>query len=419
MGKMPMKRSFCSIDPKLFTSLCKSALSVGLGFSLFVLSGCEKSNKAPKLQLGMAPVSASVEKRVPVVTVGELKRPRYVQVSGSVEADEDSNVASKIAGVIQDVRVDRGSVVKKGDVLVTLDPTDAKNALAEQEAAAAELLVRLGLNKADQQFKSEEQPEVKAAKAALDLADSEFKRSSELLGRSVVSRAEYDQNKSSFEAARNKYQLAVYQAAQLYQSYKSSLAKLETARQRVKDTIILAPFDGMITEKFVASGEAVISGAKVVGLVRTTPLRVVLTLPEAHVGLVKEGQEVSFGVSALPDKSFTAKVKYIGPALSSASRSLTVEAVTGNHDGMLRPGFFATARLLFPTQETVLSVPLQAVRRDADVSKVYVVKDGVAREQIVSVGDTLKDVVEVVSGLNKQDKVVADASDISDGVRIK
>jgi RND family efflux transporter MFP subunit len=128
---------------------------------------------------------------------------------------------------------------------------------------------------------------------------------------------------------------------------------------------------------------------------------------------------VEFAVSSFPERTFTGTVRHISPTLDPQSRAQTVEAEVPNPKFELKPGFFATARLLMSADEPSLFVPTTAVVRDGDVARVYVVRDGVAHEQIVSVDDELSGTIRVASGLKPGESVVANGSGMNDGVKVR
>lgn len=409
--------------------------------SLALLAGCG-NRKAEKIQLGYAgqtsapaaaaedaPTSATgpvqvAREHVPVVPVDVVQENGQVRLTGSLLADEQSEVASRAGGIVESILVDRGSVVRKGDVLVKLDSVNARNALAEGLASVQELAVRLGIRNPEDRFDPAQQPEVKSAKAALDLAEVTFKRNADLHARRVIATAEFDRAKSDYESARQHYEQAWHQAAQLYQSYRTALVRLRSLRQAVEDTVVTAPFDGLVAEKHVAPGEMLGgagggAGSRVVTLLRIDPLRLMITVPARHITQVRPGQQVRFQVDALPGQTFTATVTRVSPALEAESRSLTVEARVDNPDRQLRPGMFATAQLLLPQQKPSLYVPPSAVRRQGEIARVYVVEDGVVREKIVTVGETTDGRVQVTTGLEAGDRVIADAAQASDGMRVQ
>lgn len=411
---------------------------------LALVPGC-KAKEEQKLQLGYrqestsesAPTTASqpvqvAREQVPVAPVEVAEENNSVRLTGTLAADEEAQVASRAGGIVREIRVDRGSVVQKGDVLAVIDPIDARNAYAEGLAGVQELSVRLGLKSADEKFDPANQPEVASAKAALELAEANFKRNRELFEKKVISTAEFDRARNEFESARQRYQQAWQQAGQLYQSYRTALVRLKTLHQAVEDTTVKAPFDGLVAEKLVSPGETVTgagrggsSGApggksSVVSLVRIDPLRLLVTVPAREVSLIRPGQTVNFQVDAFPDRTFTGTVTRVSPSLETESRSLTVEARVPNPDETLRPGMFASARLQLPQQEQVLYVPSGAVRRQGEVARVFVVEDGVAREKVVTVnGDAINGRIRVLTGLDPGDIVVADAARASDGMRVQ
>jgi membrane fusion protein (multidrug efflux system) len=342
-----------------------------------------------------------------------------IRLTGSLAADEQSDVASKRGGIIQEIKVERGDIVHAGDLVLQLDKTDAENHQHEVQAEAAELAVRLGLKTPDEKFDPANQADVQAAKALFDWAASNFKRDTELLANKVVAKSDFDKTKNEFDTAREKYKLALQQANQLYQTYQTALARLKTATQSVTDTVVRAPFDGLIAERYVSAGESVHDGDKVVSLVRIQPLRLNLSVPEQQVGAIHKGQKVEFDVAAFPDRKFEATVKYVAPSLAGNTRTLVVEALAANEDNALLPGFFATARLELPEERTTLMVPSKAVKVEGDVASVYVLENGVAREKIVTLGPTSKDKVEVTTGLQGKEQVIAEATKVRDGVRIR
>ena len=175
-----------------------------------------------------------------------------LRLTGSLVADETSKVASTTNGIVMEVRVERGSVVEKGDVLVVVDPRDAENMLADGRAQVEALKAALGWEDTSKPFKIEEQPGVKAAKAAMDLAKSNFDRHNDLIKQGAVSKLAHDQMTTSYETAREQYQAALHQAKQLYESYKAAFVRLKPLEKALADTTIIAPFSGMVAEKLVA-----------------------------------------------------------------------------------------------------------------------------------------------------------------------
>lgn len=386
------------------------------------LAGCGQNSEA-KAQLGQPKATGAAVNQLKedVVTTRavSIKVPQTVRLTGSLAADEQSGVASKRGGIVREVLVDRGSVVKQGDVLVQLDRTDAENSLAQSEAAAAELMVRLGLTQADQKFDPVNQPDVKATKATLDLAEKNFERDKALFGNKVISPEEYDKTRNALNTARQQYDLAVAQAGQLYRQFQTALTRVKTSRQLLQDMTVVAPFDGAVVERLVSPGESLMDGAKVATLVRINPLRLVLDVPELDVGKLEPGQPVRFTVDAFPGKEFKGTLKRVSPSLNPETRTLKVEAEVPNKDGLLKPGLFATAQVVQDENVRVVSVPTAAVRVRGDTALVFVVKDGISQATMVVPGENNRGRMQIIKGLEGNETVVSDAASVEDGTRIQ
>jgi RND family efflux transporter MFP subunit len=402
--------------------------------ALWFATGCGSTKEKASLGFAQAAAAANGDTSasaalaiVPVATaaVSVAERNDPIGLTGTLKADEQARVASKVSGIVQKVFVDRGSLVRQGDKLVQLDTANARNSLAEGQAAVDELRARLGLHGDGDDFDAKAMPEVKAVKASMDLAERNYARYKELSDRNAVAKLEFDRVSSEFDALREQYQQAQHQAQQLYQSYKTALTHMVTLRQALADTLTVAPFDGMVAEKIVTVGERVevmMGGGQVIVLVKVNPLRLTLTVPQQYVGLIHQDQLVTFKVEGLPDETFQGRVTYIGPALEAESRSLTVEALVDNTDLRLRPGLFATAQLAAGERTDALFVPASAVLRAGDVARLFVARDGVAREKIVTVGDAKSDAksndIQILAGLDKNDRVIVNPAGIQDGAKI-
>lgn len=388
--------------------------------------------KAEKVTLGFVETprpgggtSALSSARLTTTTPEVVRRAATLRLTGGLIPDEKSDVATNASGIVQEVLVDRGSFVEKGDVLARLDPADARNTLNEGLAVAEELKLRLGLESDTDRYVPENQPEVKTARAALALAEANHKRYTELLAKGVASQAQVDQTRSEYESAAERHHLAIHQARQLHQSYRTALTRLNTLRKAVADTTITAPFSGWVVEKCVSPGERVSTmpaggagGARIATLVKSDPLRLSLTVPQQNTASVRPGQKVTFQVDGFPGRVFEGAVRYIAPSVASETRSLTVEALVSNPDRALRPGLFATADLHLTSETTELYLPAEAVRRDGDVARVFVAVNGAARERVVSAGETAGGRVLISSGIQPADVVVRNATAAKDGVGI-
>ncbi len=400
----------------------------GSGPGVDEATGSQAEQRVGKASLGFVSGDVSGGQRdasaghLGTVTAELVRTSRTLRLTGSLAADETSNVASNATGIVAEVRVDRGSVVKKGDVMVQLDPTDAKNRLAEGVGLVEELKAKLSLDDTAGPFVAEEQPEVQLAKAAQELALSRRKRAERLMPSHAISGEDFDSAVSEYKCAEQRYRQSLQQVRNTYQSYQTHVVRLAALRKAVADATIRAPFDGLVVQKHVAVGEQVTGGfiaSNVVTVVRTDPLRLALTVPQQSVGQIQPGQKVIFRVDSFPDRTFEARIRYISPVVINETRSMIADAVVPNPDNLLRPGVFATAEVQLPEQKPQVLVPMAAVQKMNEVARVFVVRDGVARAQVIALGKTVEDKVAVTSGLSGKELLVARPDLVRDGDAVR
>lgn len=330
---------------------------------------------------------------------------RFLRVTGSVIADEQAEVSAEANGRVVATPVERGTRVTQGTLLARISPAETSAQLLEAEANVAQIEARLGLSPG-RPFDRTRVPDVMNAKAALDLAEAEFYRIRSLLAQNVVSQSEFDQRRTQVEAARQQYQVAQNSAEQSYRSLEAARARLVLARKAVDDTFVRAPFSGLVAERSVSIGDYVTRGTRVATVVRIDPIRVELTVPEQYVSRIAAGQTVRLALDAYPGEEFTATLQFVSPGLRSDQRALTVEARAPNPDGRLKPGLFATAFVQQPQGAPALLVPSTALETVAGTTRVYVVRNGVVDERIVTLGETAGDLVEITSGATAGEPVV-------------
>jgi RND family efflux transporter MFP subunit len=175
-----------------------------------------------------------------------------------------------------------------------------------------------------------------------------------------------------------------------------------------------------VSERTADLGEYVSPQQKVVTIVRTNPLRIRIDIPEQAIPEVRVGQSVSITTSAWPDRNFSGRVARIAPNVSATSRTLTVEAEIENSGGALKPGQFATVRMLQERTEPAVLVPARAVVTESGVSRVYVIKNGHAEPRLVQTGQTDGDLIEIKTGLAADEQVAtSNLEQLTDGIAVK
>ena len=257
------------------------------------------------------------------------------------------------------------------------------------------------------------------ARAALSLAEAEYNRIQKLLDQKVVSQSEFDQRQTQVEAARQQYEASRNGARQQWQSLQAARARVELARKAMADTVVRAPFAGLVAERGVSVGDYVTRGTRVATLVRINPLRLELTVPEQAIAQVQSGANVTLTVDAYPGRTFVGLVRYVSPALKADQRALTVEAIVPNPDAALKPGLFATAEITRAASAPALLAPAMAIRVISGTARVFVVNGDRVEERIVSTGQSVGPLVEIVNGLSAGEIVaVSNVSTLVDGMRV-
>jgi membrane fusion protein, multidrug efflux system len=267
-----------------------------------------------------------------------------------------------------------------------------------------------------QAFDALKTPEVQQARATMDRAEADYKRFAQLLDEGAVSRAEHDLRRADSLAAKAQYETTVNQMRQLYQSILAQKVRVAMGRKAVEDTIIRAPFGGVIAEKAANVGRYTKKGDRIATIVRIDPLRIELTIPEGAVAAVRKGQKVSFAVQSYPDRKFEGTIAYVGPAVRTDSRALVVEAIVPNAKGLLQPGLFATAHIELPAARPSVMVPAAAVKNEGGVFKLFVAKKDRAEVRIVQPGREVGATLEILRGLDPGEQVVSRPADgLADG----
>jgi RND family efflux transporter MFP subunit len=374
---------------------------------------------------------------------------RFLKVTGTLAAEEQAEVAAEVQGRVIATPVERGTRVAEGADLIRISPAEAQAQAAEAEANAAQLEGRLGLRSAEGQgasgteerrqgvpgsteerrqgvpgdsvaeFEIDRVPEVANARAQLTLAQGDFDRAKMLHEKKLLSQADFDQKSAQAEVARRQFEIARNGANQQYQALLAARARVALARKALADTVVRSPFAGVVGERLVSVGAYVTRGTKVASVLRTNPLRVQLTVPEQYSTEVAVGRSVTFEVDASPGQKFTGQVRYVSPALEANSRTLIVEAVVPNDAGALKPGSFATALIEQANRSPGILTPAAAVRTVAGTSRVFVVAGDKAEERIVTIGQPVGDLIEIISGLKAGENVATSSvAQLADGVRV-
>lgn len=355
------------------------------------LAGCDGGSPAANPAAANAPQAAvSVE----TVAVVSKKLDAPVSLPAQLLPYETVDVYPKVTGFIESINVDRGSHVKKGELLIRLTAPElvaqrsqAESALRAAESQLASTQAKLAADQGTYLHLAS------AAKTPGVVADNDLLVANQtaIADKGTVAAAE-----SNAGAARE---------------------ALRSVKQMESYLNIEAPFDGVVTTRNLHPGALVgpASGQggamPILQIVNANRLRLVVPVPEAQVGAMKEGQQVNFTVPAYPGQNFHSPIARIAHSIDLNTRTMPVELDVQNRDGRLSPGSYAN--VMWPVQRPypTLFVPVTAVSSDQQHSFVIRVRDGKTEWVTVQAGQSVGSNVEVFGGLEAGDEVVRTASD--------
>jgi HlyD family secretion protein len=368
------------------------------------------------------PRAASARVKVKAFSVEQQERRRTVEAVGTLFAYDEVIVSSEAEGRVEQVMVDIGDRVSKGQVLARIAPVEFELTVEQQRAALKQARARLGLNENDGELKDVKQAaEVK--KAAADLADAEqrYQRARRLLDTGVIARQVYDEAEARHQAAKATYDLAVQQVENLRASMQQTQATLNLANKRLRDTIIRAPFAGHIKSREVTTGQYLKVQTPVMAIVNIDPLRMRLNVPEKMSPWVRVGREVKLTLEAFPGREFTGRITRINPSVDEKTRTFEIEALVSNRSGELKPGSFVKATIQSDKVDSILTIPQSAAAYLFGAYKVFVIQGQTIKEREVKLGDHFGDRVEVIDGLRADEKIaMAEAGQqFKDGMEVE
>jgi len=305
-----------------------------------------------------------IQAQVIIPTLEELSILR--EVPGNVVSAYEATLASKISGLVEEIRVKEGNRVKAGEVLIILDSRDLKAQLQQ-------------------------------AQAEFENATVHYQRMRQLFAQESVARQELDNAERTYkvaEAAKN-----IIEANLTY-------------------TVIKAPFDGVITDKIIEVGEMATPGRPLLRLEDNQHLRLEVTVAATDIGAIRPGEKVEVKLDALGEETLMGHVAKILPAADPSTHTVTVKVDLPWQPG-LRSGLFG--KMILPVgSRKVLIIPLSAVLQKADLALVYVVNEsGIIQARFIRLGKIHQDRVEVLSGLEPGEKILAYAQEGLEGMRIQ
>src|SRR5262245_56870194 len=381
-----------------------------------VVVGCQQEGPATAAPKKSETGPSGPPRAVRVVTAAETRVARTVAASGTLAADEQFVLGTKVVGRVAEISVDLGTVVKQGQPIARIDVKDYQYRLDQAAAALKQARVRLGLpaDGDDDRIDATQTAVVRQAKAQLEQAQLNRDRMSRLWDQQLVARAELDAAVSAFQVADGRYQDALEEVQNRQGVLLQRRSEVDLARQQLADTAIVSPIDGAVMERQASVGQYLAAGAPVVTLVRLHLLRLRLSVPEREAASVRPGQPVRVTVEG-DTGVYPGTVARLSPAIAEQNRTLLIEAEVPNAASRLRPGSFAKAEVVVQADERIVTVPATALVTFAGVEKVLTVRDGKSEELRVTTGRRLNDRIEVVSGLKAGQPVIDPPGNLTGG----
>jgi RND family efflux transporter MFP subunit len=333
--------------------------------------------------------------------------PGVYEATGTVRARTVTTISSKVTGYVQQLNAQAGDHVNAGQILIVLEARDLDAAYRRAEIARAE--VRSAIPEADYA--------VTGAKANLDLAQVTFKRIDDLASKKSVSTQEFDEASARLKAAQSNYDIARSRRTQIDARIAQADQEIRAAAIARDYAKISAPFAGIVTAKTVDPGNLATPGTPLLTIEQDGACRLEASVDESRLSAVRLGQTVEVDLDAL-DRKVTARVSEIVPSVDSTSRAYTVKLDLPPLP-QFRSGMFG--RACFPlSARSALTIPHAAVIERGQLQSVFVAEQNTARTRLVTLGQRLGDAVEVLSGLNTGERIIAPVPpELRDGMEIR
>jgi len=354
---------------------------------------------------------------VELITSATRELPRKAAVSGVLAAQEELVLGFEVTGRVATLDVDVGDVVAEGTVVAALATREFELAVQRAKAAIVAAEAKLGVRAgADlEQVDVEATPSVREASAVLVEAKANRERVAEMVQEKLQPQSQLETAEATLGVATSRLQKARDEVSTALAEARLARVEALQAEKRLADCVVKAPWPGRVAARHAAIGQVVQAGTPIVTLLRIDPLRLRLRVPDRLASDVAIGQLVEFTVDGAEGVQRTGRIVRAGPAIDRGDRTRLIEAAVENKDGALLPGAFCRAQIVTAPAVPVVVVPRTAVLTFAGVNRVFSVapadKDGKqkAKGQIVQLGRTIGDDVEITSGLAAGASIVRDA----------
>jgi RND family efflux transporter MFP subunit len=342
-------------------------------FAAAVAAGCS----------GKKEVSAAPKAVQPIAVKTALAEARTVEksimVTGSLQPDEITVVSSEVPGRIATLKADFGQAVRKGEIVAQIDTQELNLQLDRSRAGLAQAMARIGMDPKTMK-EPDSTPLSRQARAQMEDARSKYDNAAKLVKTGDISPERFNELEKTYRARQAAWEATQDDLRTQLAVIHSLQADLKLAEKRVSDASVLAPFDGIVQVKHVSPGQYIKENVPIYTIVKASPLRLRVDIPESAVAQVRAGTTLAFTTEAVPGGEFTAVVRELNPSLENRSRTLTAEARLTHHDDRLKPGSFVQVRLTTDKAAPVVAIPRAAVYTVAGLNKFFSIENGKAVE---------------------------------------
>lgn len=291
----------------------------------------------------------------------------YYSNTATLEAVQEATIVSKVRGIVEEIKVEEGDYVKKGQILAKIE---------------------------NDQYRIE----TERAKATMDRLYNDFQRNKELFDKKLISAEVYENSRYEYESQKSAYELA-----QLSYEY----------------TSIKSPISGVISNRYIKVGNMIGTDQQVYKVSDFDPIQAIIYIPEHERFKIRKGQRAELQADAIPETFFSGKIERISPIIDPLTGTFKVTVYLDDDQDILRPGMFGRIKIVYDTRMNAKMIPKSAIISEDETQSVFVIKDSLAFKKIITTGYKNGLNVEILEGLEDGEVVVTTGQgSLTDSTRV-
>ncbi len=345
-----------------------------------------------------------------------------VELNGRLFSELETTVSSEVDGVVEATTKEMGDTIGEKEMLVKIRDVEYEIKYRQANFDYMQTLTKLSVDTSSVNVNSvniENISSVKKARANYENLRSSFWRVTELRKNDLTSKQLLEDTESKLKAAEADLQFAREDAKTLILTLQAKNAALDLAKKKLEDTKVIAPYAGFIQKRIVSDGEYVKVGTPLYTIIKINPIRFIGGVPENYISDISLGKAVEVAVDAV-NGVYTGKITKVSPSSTLESHSVDIEVSIENSKNVLKPGYFAEAKILLNTNPKGILIPTEALYIFAGVEKVFEIKDGKSFERKVKLGRRFIDKIEIKGGLSGSELIaVTNVTKLYDGAVVK